>query len=93
MLSIFSPKRQESKQIITFLFIPKDKIVIGVGATGYNNATKKIVITNRYYTDAAKITGKRNGVTLLDRDDLVRMLNQYNDAQIRFSKQKEPIDI
>ncbi|WP_412761208.1 restriction endonuclease [Peribacillus frigoritolerans] len=64
-----------------------------VGATGYNNATKKFVITNRYYTDAAKITGKRNGVTLLDRDDLVRMLNQYNDAQIRFSKQKEPIDI
>ncbi|MED3911873.1 restriction endonuclease [Peribacillus simplex] len=64
-----------------------------VGAAGYYNATKKIVITNRYYTDAAKITGKRNGVTLLDRDDLVRMLNQYNDAQIRFSKQKEPIDI
>ncbi|MFB7642900.1 restriction endonuclease [Peribacillus butanolivorans] len=64
-----------------------------VGAAGYYNATKKIVITNRYYTDAAKIPGKRNGVTLLDRDDLVRMLNQYTDAQIRFSKQKEPIDI
>ncbi|MFE4074396.1 restriction endonuclease [Peribacillus sp. YIM B13477] len=61
-----------------------------VGADGYY----KIVINNRYYTDAAKITGKRNGVILLDRDDLVRMLNhQYNDAQIRYSKQKEPIDI
>lgn len=64
-----------------------------VECAGYYNATKKIVITNRYYTVAAKIPGKRNGVTLLDRDDLVRMLNQYNDAQIRFSKQKEPIDI
>lgn len=64
-----------------------------VGAAGYYNATKKIVITNRYYTDAAKISAKRNGVTLLDRDDLVRMINQYNDAQLRPSKQKQPIEL
>lgn len=64
-----------------------------VGAAGYYNATKKIVITNRYYTEAAKISAKRNGVTLLDRDDLIRMINQYNEAQIRLSKQKQPIEI
>jgi restriction system protein len=64
-----------------------------VGAAGYYNATKKMVITNRYYTDAAKITAKRNGVILLDRDDLIRMINQYNDAQIKPSKQKHPIEI
>jgi restriction system protein len=64
-----------------------------VGAAGYYNATVKIVITNRYYTNAAKITAKRNGVTLIDRDDLIRMINQYNDAQIRLSKLKQPIEI
>lgn len=64
-----------------------------VGAAGYYNATKKLVITNRYYTDAAKITAKRNGVIFLDRDDLIRMINQYNDAQIKPSKQKQPIEI
>lgn len=64
-----------------------------VGAAGYYNATKKIVITNRYFTDAAKITAKRNGVTLLDRDDLIRMINQYNENQIRLTKQKQPIEI
>jgi restriction system protein len=64
-----------------------------VGAAGYYNAIKKIVITNRYYTDAAKVSAKRNGVILLDRDDLVRMINQYNHAQIRPSKQKQPIEI
>jgi restriction system protein len=64
-----------------------------VGAAGYYNATKKIVITNRYFTDAAKISAKRNGVTLLDRDDLIRMINQYNENQIRLSKQKQPIEI
>jgi hypothetical protein len=64
-----------------------------VGAAGYYNATKKIVITNRYFTDAAKISAKRNAVTLLDRDDLIRMINQYNENQIRLSKQKQPIEI
>jgi restriction system protein len=64
-----------------------------VGAAGYYNSTKKIVITNRYFTDAAKISAKRNGVTLLDRDDLIRMINQYNENQIRLSKQKQPIEI
>lgn len=64
-----------------------------VGGAGYYNATKKIVITNRYFTDAAKISAKRNGVTLLDRDDLIRMINQYNENQIRLSKQKQPIEI
>lgn len=64
-----------------------------VGAAGYYNATKKLVITNRYYTDAAKITAKRNGIILLDRDDLIMMINQYNNAQIKLSKQKQPIEI
>lgn len=64
-----------------------------VGATGYYNATKKIVITNRYFTDAAKTYAKRNGVTLLDRDDLIRMINQYYENQIRLSKQKQPIEV
>ncbi|PEO43289.1 hypothetical protein CN563_22885 [Bacillus sp. AFS026049] len=64
-----------------------------VGAAGYYNATKKIVITNRYFTEAAKTSAKRNGVTLLDRDDLIRLINQYNENQIRLSKQKQPIEI
>jgi len=56
-----------------------------VGSAGYHNAIKKIVITNRYFTNSAMITAKRNGVTLLNRDDLIRMINQYNNKQIKIS--------
>lgn len=51
-----------------------------VGASGYYHAHKKIVITNRYFTSAAKETAKRNNVKLIDRDGLVSLLKQYRHA-------------
>ncbi|MEL3972054.1 restriction endonuclease [Rossellomorea oryzaecorticis] len=64
-----------------------------VGAAGYYNATKKFVVTNRYYSEPAKITAKRNNVLLLDREDLIRFINQFNEKQTKFSKNKGTIQI
>lgn len=61
-----------------------------VGSAGYHNANNKVVITNRYYTKGAIISAKRNGVILLDRDDLIRMINQYNEKQVRISCSNKP---
>ncbi|GLH62404.1 restriction endonuclease [Parageobacillus sp. G301] len=54
-----------------------DAIQQVVAAAGYYNANKKIVITNRYYTEQAIVLAKRNGVKLIDRDELIFMLNEY----------------
>lgn len=70
-----------------------DAINEEVGTAGYYNATKKMVITNRCFNEAAKTSAKRNEITLLNRDDLIRMINQYNENQIRLSKQKQPFKI
>lgn len=56
-----------------------------VGSAGYHNTIKKIVITNRYFTKSAMITAKRNDVILLNRDELIRMINHYNQKQIKIT--------
>ncbi|WP_163103075.1 restriction endonuclease [Peribacillus alkalitolerans] len=48
--------------------------------TGYWNAQKKIVITNRYYSKAAILSAKRNNVKLIDRDGLQLLLREYQDS-------------
>nr|WP_289038131.1 restriction endonuclease [uncultured Allobacillus sp.] len=54
-----------------------------VGAAGYYNATKKIVITNSTFTDAAIQTAIRNQVILLDRGDLIKLIKEYNDVKFK----------
>ncbi|GGH73243.1 hypothetical protein GCM10007096_00270 [Pullulanibacillus pueri] len=66
-----------------------------VGGAGYWKADKKMVITNRYFTDAAIKTAVRNHVKLVDREGLRILLQQYHDALkkrrlllLRFRKEK-----
>lgn len=68
-----------------------------VGASGYYNANHKWVITNQFYTNAAMVQAHKNKVMLLDRDDLLLMLRQYNKHSDKrktifrnMSKQKRP---
>lgn len=49
-----------------------------VGASGYNKANKRWVITNQFYTKAAIVQAHKNKVKLLNRDDLILMLRRYN---------------
>lgn len=49
-----------------------------LGGCGYHNANKKIVITNRYFTKAAITQAKRNNVKIIDRDDLIGLMNKAN---------------
>ncbi|WP_081810718.1 restriction endonuclease [Bacillus sp. UNC438CL73TsuS30] len=63
------------------------------GAAGYYNATKKIVITNRYYTEVAKMSCKRNRVTLFYRDDLVRMINRTTMHKLRLQNRNNPLNM
>ncbi len=57
-----------------------------LGGCGYHNANTKIVITNRYFTKAAITQAKRNNVKLIDRDDLIGLINDANKSnKIEFS--------
>ncbi len=58
-----------------------------IGASGYNKANKKWVITNQFYTNAAIVQAHKNKVKLLDRDDLILMLRNYN----KNSDKRKPI--
>lgn len=51
-----------------------------VGGAGYWNATRKIVITNQYFTNAAIESAKRNDVILVNRDGLQVLLKKYRNA-------------
>lgn len=69
-----------------------------VGACGYYNAHKKIAITNRYFTKAAKETAKRNNVKLIDREGLVLLLKEYRhnldqNFLLRFTKRPKKDEV
>jgi hypothetical protein len=51
-----------------------------LGGAGYWNATRKMVITNRYFTKAAISSAERNNVELIDREGLKKLLQEYHDT-------------
>lgn len=46
-----------------------------VAAKPFSHARKAMVITNQYFTKQAKNLARANGVQLVDRDSLIRMIN------------------
>jgi restriction system protein len=54
-----------------------DAIQQVVAAMPVYRASNAIVVTNRYYTNAAKKLAKVNRVRLVDRDELINMINHY----------------
>ncbi|KZE78199.1 hypothetical protein AV654_19685 [Paenibacillus elgii] len=63
----------------------KDKVSIDavqevIGAKGYYKATQAMVVTNSFYTDAAKKLAAANGVELWDRPRLIKELSDLNMA-------------
>ncbi|WP_227522132.1 restriction endonuclease [Bacillus solitudinis] len=52
-----------------------------VGAAGFYNANKKIVVTNRFYTENAKIQARANNVKLVNRDSLIMMIREAIDKK------------
>lgn len=54
-----------------------DAIQQVVAAMPVYRASNAIVVTNRYYTSAAKKLAKVNRVRLIDRDELINMINHY----------------
>lgn len=50
------------------------------GGAGYWKAQKKMVITNRYFTQSAILSAKRNQVKLIDREGLQNLLHEYREA-------------
>ena len=48
-----------------------------IGSMKYYGATHGIVITNSYYTEAAKTLAAANKIELIDRSSLKRMINKY----------------
>ncbi|MBM7570713.1 restriction endonuclease [Aquibacillus albus] len=57
-----------------------------VGANGYDNATNKWVVTNRYYTKAAINQAHKNKVKLFNRDDFLIMLKDYRAPKSKWRK-------
>lgn len=49
-----------------------------IGAIRHYDANDAKVVTNNYYTSQAKNLASSNGVELIDRDGVVRMLNELN---------------
>jgi len=62
-----------------------------VASKGYYDADSAMVVTNRYYTVQAKELARKNGVSLWDRDKLVRVLLQM-DASHASSETTAPIE-
>ncbi|KZE37245.1 hypothetical protein AV656_11785 [Bhargavaea cecembensis] len=48
------------------------------GGAGYWNVQNKVVITNRVFTKKAMITARSNNVIMIDRNDLQKMIDNYN---------------
>ncbi|MGG4467237.1 restriction endonuclease [Paenibacillus alvei] len=55
-----------------------------VAAMGYYNAHGSMVITNNYFTPAAENLAKANKVRLIDRDELVYMINKERKVRNKF---------
>ena len=55
-----------------------------VAAMGYYNAHGAMVITNNYFTPAAENLAKANKVRLIDRDELVYMINKERNIRNKF---------
>ncbi|MCT8137892.1 restriction endonuclease [Anaerobacillus sp. CMMVII] len=70
-----------------------DAVYEVVGAAGYYNANKKIVITNRHFTESAEVLARRNGVILFNRDDLIRFINQFNTMNKKLNTDGSGIEI
>ena len=68
---VVQAKRKSSK-------VGVDAIYEVLGGAGYYNANNKWVVTNNYYTDNAIVLAHKNNVKLIDRDDLILMLKEYN---------------
>ncbi|MDL4840887.1 restriction endonuclease [Aquibacillus rhizosphaerae] len=49
-----------------------------VDAAGFYKANNKWLVTNQYFTEPATELANRNQVKLINRDDLLRMLREYN---------------
>ncbi|MGD6803933.1 restriction endonuclease [Rossellomorea aquimaris] len=80
-------KRNNDKIAVQAKCYGEDKKV-GVGAinevlggAGYHNCNKKVVVTNRYFTENAIISATRNNVLLVNRDGLIQMLNEFNERK------------
>ena len=52
-------------------------------AMNYYGAVKSIVLTSSYYTDACKILASVNGVRLLDREHLIRIIQLFKSGHSR----------
>lgn len=52
-----------------------------VAARSYYNAEYAIVITNSYFTEAAKALAKSNGVILVERPDLIRLIEKSSQTK------------
>lgn len=49
-----------------------------LGAIGYYNADRGIVVTNSFYTPGAKELAEINNITLWDRRDVIKFIENYN---------------
>ncbi|WP_310603936.1 restriction endonuclease [Anaerosporobacter sp.] len=47
-----------------------------IGSMAYYKAKQGMVITNSYYTQSAYVLAKSNGITLIGRNALIRMINE-----------------
>jgi len=50
-----------------------------LGAIGYYNANKGIVVTNSFFTSSAKELAKKNDIVLWDRRDVSKFIDKYNE--------------
>jgi len=49
-----------------------------VAAKGLYRCTQGMVVTNNYFTDSAKQLAKANGIDLIDRDELKKLINKIS---------------
>jgi len=68
--TVIQAKRSNSK-------IGNDAVQEVVAARGHYNAQKGIVMSNNYFTPAAKELAKSNKITLIDRDGIKELIGKY----------------
>ncbi|TQR14744.1 restriction endonuclease [Psychrobacillus soli] len=53
------------------------------GGAGYWNVHKKLIITNRYFTEKALISAQHNEIEMIDRNGLMLLIREYQELRIQ----------
>ncbi|MGI8315316.1 restriction endonuclease [Halobacillus mangrovi] len=83
--------KKGSQSIDVYMKKSSDKIVLSevnkiIEVDGNYSVNKKWIVTNSYFTKAAKVQAQKDKVELFDRGDLVEWMNDYHLHSIRLKK-------